>query len=300
MNLQQLKVFVHVVNLQKLYLVAEKLNITQPTVTFHLNKLQEDAGMALFHTKTYHVIKLTEAGRSLYHYAKQIVALDDEMRRTLENYKETATECLRIGSTHTPATYILPDLLFEFRQAHHIYLSLDVKPATQVIEKIKLYDLDLGVISHTGPDDPDLIYEPLMKDDLVIIFHPEHILATKPTIEPHDLQSLPLIAHEEGSSSRAIINQWALEHDVQFTEIMQVSGSEALKSMVRQNMGIAMLSQASIIQDLIKGEIMACPIPNWSPIRTIYAVRHRNKLLTPWLQLFWNLLVDRFSSQINQ
>ncbi|WP_458127073.1 LysR family transcriptional regulator [Paenibacillus sp. Z3-2] len=298
MNLQQLKVFVHVVNLKKLYLVAEKLNITQPTVTFHLNKLQEDAGMALFHTKTYHVIKLTEAGKSLYHYAKQIVALDDEMRRTLENHKGTAAEHLRIGSTHTPATYILPDLLSVFRQEHDIYLSLDVKPAAQIVEKIKLYDLDVGVISHTEPDDPDLIYEPLMKDDLVIIFHPEHVLAAKSKVEPHDLQSLPLIAHEEGSSSRTIINEWAIENGVRFTEIMQVSGSEALKSMIRQNMGIGMVSQASIIQELAKGEIMSCALPNWSPIRTIYAVRHRNKLLTPWLRLFWNMLIDRFSSEI--
>ncbi|WP_309251332.1 helix-turn-helix domain-containing protein [Paenibacillus pabuli] len=55
--------FVYVVELQKLYLVAHKLNITQPTVTFHLNKLQEHAGIALFHTKTYHVIKLKELAR---------------------------------------------------------------------------------------------------------------------------------------------------------------------------------------------------------------------------------------------
>lgn len=63
MNLQQLKVFVLAVELQKLYLVAQKLEVTQPTVTFHLNKLQEDIGVSLFHTKSYHVIKLTEAGK---------------------------------------------------------------------------------------------------------------------------------------------------------------------------------------------------------------------------------------------
>ncbi|WP_433743661.1 LysR substrate-binding domain-containing protein [Paenibacillus amylolyticus] len=298
MNLQQLKVFVHVVEMKKLYLVAQKLNITQPTVTFHLNKLQEDAGIALFHTKTYHVIKLTEAGKSLYHYATQIVALNEEMLRTIEDHRGTATGRLLIGSTHTPATYILPELLAAFKKEHLFCLSMDVKPAAHIMEKIKNFELDVGIISHTKPDDPDFIFEPLLKDDLVIIFHPDHFLASRPVIVPNDLQGLPLVAHEEGSSSREVINQWATKHKVQFTEAIEVSGSEALKSLVRLNMGIGMVSQASIIRELEKGELKSCPIPNWNPIRTIYSVRHRNKLLTPSLNLFWRMLTERFSSPL--
>ncbi|MHA7583990.1 LysR substrate-binding domain-containing protein [Paenibacillus vandeheii] len=297
MNLQQLKVFVYVVELQKLYLVAHKLNITQPTVTFHLNKLQEDAGVALFHTKTYHVIKLTEAGKALYHYATQIVALNEEMLRTLDDHRGSAAGRLLIGSTHTPATYMLPVLLSEFKQQHNLLLSLDVKPARYIMEKIKYFELDVGVVSHTSPDDADLIFEPLMKDDLVIIFHPDHPLAHQTLVQPKDLQSYPLVAHEEGSSSRKLIDQWADEHEVQFTHAIEISGSEALKSIVRLNLGIGMVSEASIIQELQKGELKAIPIPDWTPVRTIYAVRHRNKLVTPALSLFWRMLVTSFSER---
>ncbi|QOS79138.1 LysR family transcriptional regulator [Paenibacillus sp. JNUCC31] len=298
MNLQQLKVFVHVVEMQKLYLVADKLNITQPTVTFHLNKLQDDAGVALFHTKTYHVIKLTEAGKSLYHYAAQMVALNEEMLRTLEEQRGTASRRLRIGSTHTPATYILPELLSKIRQEHQLFLSIDVKPAAQILDKIKHYDLDVGVISLAEPDDTDFIYEPLMKDDLVIIYHPDHSLAARTNITSKDLAGLPIIAHERGSTSRQLIDQWAANNDIQFTEVMESSGSEALKSMVRLNMGIGMVSQASILQELVKGELKSCSIPDWNPVRTIYAVRHRNKLLTPSLNLFWRMLIENFNSRI--
>lgn len=108
MNLQQLKVFVLAVDLQKLYLVAEKLQITQPTVTFHLNKLQDDLGVSLFKTKSYHVIKLTEAGKDLYHYALQVNALSVEIHSLMDEHKGMKAGRLSIGSTHTPATYMIP------------------------------------------------------------------------------------------------------------------------------------------------------------------------------------------------
>ena len=91
MNLQQLKVFVLTVELRKLYLVAQKLGITQPTVTFHLNK-REELGLALFHTKSYHVIKLTEAGQAFYHYASQIHSLSEEASSTMDIFRGTAQE----------------------------------------------------------------------------------------------------------------------------------------------------------------------------------------------------------------
>ncbi|WP_347876884.1 MULTISPECIES: LysR substrate-binding domain-containing protein [Paenibacillus] len=48
---------------------------------------------------------------------------------------------------------------------------------------------------------------------------------------------------------------------------------------------------------LQKGELKACPIPDWTSVRTIYAVRHRNKLVTPALSLFWHMLVTGFSAR---
>ncbi|WP_252361782.1 LysR family transcriptional regulator [Paenibacillus terrae] len=105
MNLQQLKVFVLAVELQKLYLVAQKLEVTQPTVTFHLNKLQEDIGVSLFHTKSYHVIKLTEAGKAFYHYASQINALSLEAESLMDMHRGTGAGKLQWSSLNISARY---------------------------------------------------------------------------------------------------------------------------------------------------------------------------------------------------
>ncbi|MFD0681756.1 MULTISPECIES: LysR family transcriptional regulator [unclassified Paenibacillus] len=295
MNLQQLKVFVLAVQLQKLYLVAEKLEITQPTVTFHLNKLQEDLGVALFHTKSFHLIKLTEAGKELYHYASQISAMSAEIATLMDGHRAMVKGHLSIGSTHTPATYMLPPLLGELKNKYpRLAILLDVKPAPYIVEKIKRYELDLGIISQTSINDPDLVYEPLVQDDLVVIFHPQHPLAQEQELTPQILSSYPFISHEAGSISRKLIDSWAEQQSISLDISMEVSGSEAMKAAVYHHIGYAMVSKASVESDWKEGKLAVRSIPSWTPERYIYAIRHKNKLVTPAISMFWTMLTAAF------
>ncbi|OME87069.1 MULTISPECIES: LysR family transcriptional regulator [Paenibacillus] len=296
MNLQQLKVFVLAVKLQKLYLVAEKLNIRQPTVTFHLNKLQEEQGVPLFVTKSYHVIKLTPAGKALYHYAANIIAQTEEIEALMGEFRHLRGARLTIGSTHSPATYILPPLLAELKsQNPQLSILLDVKPAPVIIGKIKSFELDFGLVTQVQIDDPDLIAEPLMEDDLVVIFHPDHPFARMATLSPYDLSAYPFISHEEGSVSRKIFEQWAAEHIITLDVAMEVSGSEAMKSLVRQQLGFAILSGSSVQRETADGLLGVHRIPNWSYRRRFYMIREKNKLVSPIMQSFMEVIASRLS-----
>jgi len=296
LNLQQFKVFVLTVELKKLYLVAQKLGITQPTVTFHLNKLQEELGLALFHTKSYHVIKLTEAGEAFYHYASQIHSLSEEASSTMDVYRGTAAGVLAIGSTHTPATYLLPPFLKQLKLNYPgLSILMDVRPAAYILEKVKKYELDVGIISNTQVDDPEFIAQPLIHDDLVLIFAPDHPYASLNDLMPGDLVEHPFVSHEPGSISRQLIDNWADKHRLHLQISLEISGTEALKSAVRHGLGYGMIAEAAIQEDVAEGKLHARPIPSWVPERQIYAVRHRNKLISPALRMFWRNLLDNFA-----
>ncbi len=287
-NLQQLKVFVLAVQHQKLYLVAEKLGIQQPTVTFHLNKLQEELGVPLFMTKSFHVIKLTEAGRALYHYASRITAMSSTIGTLMKEYQDLNGSRLAIGSTHTPATYMLPPVLGNLKQLYpQLHILLEVKPAPYIVDKIKQFELDLGIISQTEATDPELIYEPLVRDDLVVIVHPEHPLVKEELWTPELLCAYPLVAHEEQSISRRLADEWAESHGQRLSITMEVSGSEAMKAAVKERIGYAMVSETSVVQEVARGELYSHPIPEWRSNRQIYAIHHRNKLVNPSMRLFW-------------
>ncbi|MEK8128201.1 LysR family transcriptional regulator [Paenibacillus filicis] len=297
MNLQQLKVFVLAVDLQKLYLVAEKLQITQPTVTFHLNKLQDELGVSLFQTKSYHVIRLTEAGKALYHYALQMNILSAEIASQMDEHKGMKSGRLSIGSTHTPATYMIPQLLQEWKQSYpQLRLFLDVRPASYILEQLKSFELDIGIISHTHMEDPDLICERLIKDDLVIILPAGHPLALTDELTPAKLAAYPCVSHEDGSISRKLVEEWAVQQEITLDIAMEVSGSEALKAAVFHGLGFGMVSESSVKEEEQAGRLVVRPIPYWLPKRYIYAVMHKKKLVSPAQRLFWRKLEEAFRS----
>lgn len=297
MNLQQLKVFVLTVQLQKLYLVAEKLGITQPTVTFHLNKLQQELGVALFQSKSYHVLRLSEAGEDLYHYAKHIAVMADEIDVLMDEHRHMRRARLLIGSTHTPATYMLPKYIAELKQHHsQLAIVLEVKPAPFIMEKIKAYELDVGIISETSIEDEELVSVPLTKDDLVVVHLPGHPFAYLSDSEwqPSCLAKYPIVSHEQGSISRQLIDSWCQQHQVKLDIAMEVSGSEALKAAIYQQLGFGILSETSIKGDVQQGKLMIRPIPQWSSERHIFAIRHKKRLVTPAIRMFWERLQRSF------
>lgn len=294
MNLQQLKVFVHTVKLKKLYLVAMELGIRQPTVTFHLNKLQADLGVALFVTNTYHTIKLTEAGKALYHYATSITSQSEEIESLMSEFRQLRGARLSIGCTHSPATYILPPYLAALSKDYeHLSIMLDVKPAPIIIEKIKQFELDFGIISHVDFQDKELIVQKLIKDDLVLVFYPEHDFSRIPKLVPSDLAGYPLVSHEEGSVSRKLFDDWAVQQQVSLSIIMEISGSEAMKATVKHRMGYAILSESNVKSEVESGMLCIRPIPEWTFRREIYLIRGKNKLISPAMKMFLDQVVSK-------
>ncbi|GAB2556579.1 LysR family transcriptional regulator [Gracilibacillus alcaliphilus] len=291
MNLQQLKVFVYTVKYKKLYLVAKKLGIRQPTVTFHLNKLQEELGIPLFFTKSYHTIQLTEAGNSLYHYAQSITSQSEEIEDLMQEFKELKAGCISIGSTHTPATYIIIPYLSKLKKEYNdISIVLDVNTSSVIIEKVKQFQLDFGIITEVNLKDEELIITPWRKDDLVIVMHPDHPLTKKQTLTPSDLSGQPLVHHESESVSRKLFDQWANQHGVSLKIKMETSGSEAMKEAVKHEMGYGILSENIISREVRSGELCMQPIPEWKYKRQIFLIRRKDKLVSPAMQLF----LDRF------
>lgn len=291
MNLQQLKVFVYTVKYKKLYLVANKLGIRQPTVTFHLNKLQEELGVPLFFTKSYHTIQMTEAGNSLYHYAQNIIYQSDEIEDLMEEFKGLKTGSISIGSTHTPATYIITPFLSQLNKEYKdLSLILDVNTSSVIIDKVKQFQLDFGIITEVNLKDEELEIIILQKDALVIVMHPNHPLANKKSLTPSDLSGQRLVHHEVESVSRKLFDKWAKKHNVALNIKMQTSGSESMKEAVKHEMGYGILSENIVSWELQNGELSMHPIPEWEYQRQIFLIRRKDKLITPAMQLFMDRL----------
>ena len=116
MNLKQLEAFVMIADNKSFSLTAEKLYLTQPTVSAYISKLESELGEKLFYRTTKEVA-LTEAGKKIYIYAKDIIELAEKIENAFKESPEEGPRRMVISASSIPGTYLLPGILAEFSSA---------------------------------------------------------------------------------------------------------------------------------------------------------------------------------------
>ncbi len=179
MNNLKLQAFCLLVELKKLAPVAQVLGITAPTVSFHIRSIEEEYGIHLFRTNA-GGYRLTEAGEGLYHYARQIVQLQKDMNRFVDNLLAGHIGSIRLGASGLPAHIFMPELIHQISTAYpEIRISLEVKTAPDIEKMVALQELDFGLIMETKQENAALVYETIGEDSLVLALSPRHELAAK-------------------------------------------------------------------------------------------------------------------------
>ena len=108
MNLKQLEAFIKVSDSKSFSKAAQELYLTQPTVSAHIQTLEKELKVRLFvrNTKT---VKLSEDGKTLYQYARQMIELEQEIQSMFSKAAEQKERCITIATSTIPAQYILPE-----------------------------------------------------------------------------------------------------------------------------------------------------------------------------------------------
>ncbi|WP_194287320.1 LysR family transcriptional regulator [Gracilibacillus oryzae] len=301
MNHQQLKIFVLTAQLGKLVKVAELLDLKQPTVTFHLNRLQETLGVQLFNkTKSQQWI-LTDAGSAFYHYANQIVQLTKEAEMLMKEYEGLNRGKVHLGASYTPASYILPFHLAEFQKEHsNVHVSLMVKKAPSILERVKNYELDLGVMAYGQLHESELNVIPVMEDELVIIMHPDHPLSQLETLTISELDRYSFILHEKKAVSRILTDKWAVENRAKLKVTMEIGSIQTIKEAIASNIGLSIVPRLTVNREIKEGKLLAKALPNYENERHIYIIHRKNQLFTPLMEKFKKFLVSSLEMQYSK
>ncbi|MFA9558214.1 LysR substrate-binding domain-containing protein [Evansella sp. AB-rgal1] len=284
MNLQQLDIFSRFAKEKSITKVAKELNLKQPTVSFHLKKLEESMGVSLYE-RMGDQVKLTSAGVTLKLYASDILGLVMETKRVMNDYQSFSRGELLIGASNIPANYFLPPVLSEFTSKHpSIHLSMQVHSAPYIQRMIKEKELDLGIVSEQELLDPVLTIKRLIKDDVVFILPREHPYVEKELTE-RDIEKIPLILHKHGST-RDMINNWIKKRGLQMNVKMELTNIEAIRRMVTLGSGGSILSKRAVEQDILSGTLVAKEIPNFKQDRYLSLIYRKDRPITPILQQF--------------
>jgi len=277
MNNVKLQAFCLLVELKKLAPVAKVLGITAPTVSFHIRSIEEEYGIHLFRTNA-GGYRLTEAGEGLYHYARQIVQLQKDMNRFVDNLLAGDIGSIRLGASGLPAHIFMPELIHQISTAYpEIRISLEVKTAPDIEKMVALQELDFGLIMETKQENAGLVYETIGEDSLVLALSPRHELAAKKDITKSDILKNKVLLHTSSSSTNHFIEKWMdpIHPSIHTIELDSVS---TIKKMLTFGKTIAFLSVALIEDELRSGLLMKRDLEDDTLNRKIQLIHPKSRL----------------------
>jgi DNA-binding transcriptional LysR family regulator len=241
---------------------AEALSMTQPAVTFQVRQLEEQFNARLF-DRAQGRTTLTPAGQLAFEYADRILALSGELDGRLRELGGQAAGPLLIGASTTIAEYLLPAVVGEFKARHPGVLPRLLVANSEVVqERVSDRRLDLGFIEGDSRL-PTLASETCCEDELQVVCAPSHALARLSSVAPRALAEHGYVGREAGSGTREVVDHYLAKVGLGIDSlqmVMEASSPEALKGLVATGLGFTVMSRATVVKELLLGELVAIPL----------------------------------------
>ena len=168
MNLKQLEAFVQIADSGSFSKAAKDLFLTQPTISAHISSLEKELNTRIFVRNTKEV-RLSDSGKILYDYAKQMTVLQKKIEDTFAVREEKAQQCLTIAASTIPAQYLLPGILARFNEKYpNQQFEILESDSAKVVEQVVNNEVDIG-FTGTVIDKRLCKYIPFYQDELVVI-----------------------------------------------------------------------------------------------------------------------------------
>lgn len=254
---------------------ARAAHLSQPALSASVQRLEAEVGARLLE-RGRHGARLTAAGAALLPRARAALAALDDGRRAVAEVVGLVAGEVRLGGGPTACTWLLPPRLATFRQRHPgvvLHLQEDHSPALRRL--VADGALDLAIVTGQGDD-------AWCDDALVLVAPPRHPLATLVAKvadgKPHQNEVLAamvgvdFIAFAAESPTRAALDTWFPEVRV----VMALSSIGAVVGNVRAGIGVALVPQAAVREELAAGHLVRVPHPT-TPIPRMMSLVHRGE-----------------------
>jgi len=267
---------------------AEELRISQPAVSKHVADLERDLGVKLIERRSR---ALTAAGEFLASHVLRAEALLVQAAHGIAALREPGLASLSVLASGTPGTYLLPDVIAQFGQAHPgVRLTFGLGTSAEVVKAVRSHLAEIGITGGFVAA-PEIEAEPLIEDEIVIVGPPS---LKGRRLSRDELESSTWISREEGSATRVIADAALADLGIVPRRRLDLPSWESIKMIVRRGYGIAAFSRLALTEELEAGTLVVIPFVPWKVRRTFSIVRIRDAALSPPAQQFLLMLRARW------
>lgn len=294
LDAHQLNIFVTAAQTLNFSETARRLHMTQPSISQHIQSLEQRLGIQLFHRSGRH-LSLTDAGATLFPMARQLVMQSINIEETLASMHGEVFGHLQFGCSTTAGKYILPKLLAGYRLLYpNVQITCHVRDSQVALDMLTSGDVHLA-LSHEWIQVSDVEFRKFMDDPVYLVTHPDHPWAEKGTLKPNELLDGDFIMREESSGSRQVVTQSLPDVGVsldQLNTIMILGNSEAIALTVAEGIGVAFLSRLVVDAPVTRGELVRIEIEDFEVYQEIWIGRNIHHPATQAQAAFWNFVHD--------
>lgn len=265
-TLNQLQVFLKIVQTQSVTKAAEELHLTQPAVSIQLKNFQDQFDIPLTEVIG-RKIYITDFGKEIAEAAENIINQVYAINYKTSAYKGQLSGKLKISIVST-GKYVMPYFLSEFIGKHAgIELFMDVTNKCKVIESLKHNEVDFALVS-VLPSGMEVEKLDLLQNKLFLVGNSKSklksLLPSKKIFE-----SLPLIFREQGSGTRQTMEKFFESHQIHVLPKMELTSNEAVKQALLAGLGYSIMPLIGIRNELHNNELQIIPVKGL-PIKTTW------------------------------
>lgn len=254
-----LRVFCSVARHGSLAVAARELHLTPSALSHSLKALETHLGCRLF-DRAGNKMLLNQSGEQLLSLVQGPLAALTAAEESIKSLATWGQTRLRIGAAATACHHILPTVLRELKKQHPNTLiqveSADMPEMLPMLESNRI-DLAFGV----NPDrDPRFDTREIFKDELLLVFAPSHPWANGKPVSNDDLRKQPLILYQRNSYTARLVDEFFKSQSIAPSAIMEVASIEAIKELVRLNLGVSVLAPWAVENELARGTLKMRPL----------------------------------------
>jgi DNA-binding transcriptional LysR family regulator len=289
MQIENFKIFADLVETKSFSKSAKLNGITQSAVSQQARAMERHF-KALLIDRSQKQFQLTREGQRVYDSAKEILHTYDKLLSELQEMKKVISGTIRISTIYSIGLHELPPYIKKFL---HDYPSVNVRVeyrrSNLVYEDILHNSVDFGLVAFPLKQ-RQIEMLPFRNDHLVLIAHPGHPLAKVGEIEMKQLSSQRFIGFDPDIPTRKAVDQIFRDNKLEIEPVMEFDNIETVKRAVEIDHGVAIVPQATVLQEVKQGTLVAVRFKGKDYTRPLAILHRKGRVLTPAMKKFIEIL----------
>ena len=285
MQIENFKIFADLVETKSFSKSAKLNGITQSAVSQQARAMERHF-KALLVDRSQKQFQLTREGQRVYESAKDVLHAYDTLLSELQEMKKVVSGTIRISTIYSIGLHELPPYIKRFlHDFPSVNVRVEYRRSNLVYEDILHNSVDFGLVAFPSKT-RQIEAIPFRNDTLIVICHPQHPLAKRGEVTVGELAGQKFIGFDPDIPTRKAVDQIFRDNRLEIETVMEFDNVETVKRAVEIDHGIAIVPQATVLQEARQGTLGILRLKGGDFTRPLALLHRKGRVLTPAMKKF--------------